>query len=240
MRSGFWRKCGVCLRWCRRAALVAVLALLCTVVWFDRIGVPGFLQRRLVASLREHGVVLEFSRLRFSLVRGLIADNVRVGEGTAPDSPALSAQEVRLELDDPAALHGRLQLDGLVLEQGRCVLPLSPTNTLRLDHIQTELRFLSDDTWSLDNFKAGFAGAQLALSGNLAHAPEIRGWAVFRGADSGNTAAARAQLIKFSDALGRIHFLGAPQLNLNFSGDARDIHSINVRLAVTAPAVQSP
>jgi hypothetical protein len=240
MQPGFWRKCRVGFRWCRRAAMVAVVALICAFVWLDRVGVPDFLQRRLVETLRARGVELEFARLRFSLLRGLIADNVRAGHTTAPDSPALSAQEVRLELDNAAALHGRLQIDGLVLNQGRFVLPLSPTNALKLDNIQTEVRFQANDTWSLDNFKAGFAGVQFALSGDIAHAPEIRNWAVFRGANTGNTAAARAQLQKFSDALGKIHFTGAPQLNLNFSGDARDIHSFNVRLAVTAPAVQSP
>jgi hypothetical protein len=239
MQPGFWRKCRVCLRWCRRASMVAVVALICAFVWFDCVGVPDFLQRRLVEFLRERGVELEFSRLRFSLFHGLIADNVRVGHAAAPDSPALSAKEVRLELDDSAALRGRLQLEGLVLNQGRFVLPLSPTNSLHLDDIQTELRFQADDTWSLDNFKAGFAGAKLALSGDIAHAPEIRRWAIFRGSNTGE-GTARAQLKKFSDTLGQIHFIGAPQLNLDFSGDARDVHSFNVRLAVTAPAVQSP
>jgi len=99
MQSGFWRKCRLCLRWSRRAALVAVVALICAFVWCDRVGVPAFLQRRLVASLRDRGVELEFSRMRFSLLRGLIAENVRVGHAAAPDSPALSAGEVRLELD---------------------------------------------------------------------------------------------------------------------------------------------
>ncbi len=241
MRSGFWRKCRAGFRWCRRAVLAAVVALICAFVWFDRVGVPDFLQQRLVESARERGVELEFSRLRFSLIRGLIAENVRLGH-TAADgsgSPAFSAQEVRLELDDSAVFRGRLQLDGLVLIQGKFVLPLSPTNALKLDGIQTELRFLENDTWSLDNFKAGFAGAQFALSGDIAHAPEIRGWAIFRGAGTGK-GITRAQLKNFSDALGRIHFTGAPQLNLNFSGDARDVRSFNVRLAVTAPDVQSP
>jgi hypothetical protein len=240
MQSGFWRKCRAGLRWFRRAVMIAVVALIGAFVWLDRVGVPDFLERRLVASLRERGVELEFSRLRFSLIQGLIADNVRVGHAAAPDSPALSAGEVRLELDNQAALRGRLQLDGFTLREGKFVLPLSPTNALKLDNIQTELRFGPNDTWSLDNFQAGFAGAKLALSGDLAHAPEIRHWAVWRGAETGNPAAARAQLKKFSDALAQIHFIGAPQLNLNFSGDARDVHSFRVRLTVTAPAVQSP
>ena len=90
MQSGFWRKCRVCIRWFRRAALVAAVALFCAFVWFDRVGVPDFLQRRLVETLRERGVELEFSRLRFNLVHGLIADNIRVGQpaGAGPDKPS--------------------------------------------------------------------------------------------------------------------------------------------------------
>lgn len=241
MQSGFWRKCRVCIRWFRRAALVAAVALICAFVWSDRIGVPDFLQRRLVESLRARGVELEFSRLRFSLFRGLIAENVRVGHpaGAGPDSPALSAREVRLELNYRAALRRRLQLDGLVLNQGQFVLPLSPTNVLKLDNIQTELRFQTNDTWSLDNFKAGFAGAQLALSGDIAHAPEIRRWAIFHGAETGE-GTARAQLKQFSDTLRKIHFTGTPQLSLTVDGDARDIHSFTVHLIVNAPGVQTP
>jgi hypothetical protein len=239
MQPGFWRKCRVCLRWSRRAALVAAVALICAFVWFDRVGVPDFLQRRLVESLRARGVELEFSRLRFSLFHGLIAENVRVGHPAAPDSPALSAREVRLELNYRAALRRRLQLDGFKLREGKFILPLSPTNALKLDDIQTELRFQANDTWSLDNFKAGFAGAKLALSGDIAHAPEIRGWAIFRGTNTGE-GAARAQLKKFSDTLGKIHFTGTPQLNLTVAGDAHDVHSFSVHLAVNAPGVQTP
>ena len=60
MQSGFWRKCRLFVRWSRRAAMVAAVALVCALVWFDRVGVPDFLQRRLVAALHERGVELEF------------------------------------------------------------------------------------------------------------------------------------------------------------------------------------
>jgi len=242
MQSGFWRKCRLLVRWSRRAAMVAAVAAACALVWFDRAGVPDFLQRRLVAALRERGVGLEFSRLRFSLFRGLIADNVRAGQpaGAEPGSPALTAAEVRLELNYRALLHRRLELDGFTLNQGKFTLPLSPTNALTLDKIQTELRFQENDTWSLDNFKAVFAGAKFALSGDIAHAPEIRDWPVFRGAGAGGAPASRAQLQAFSDTLGKIHFTGTPQLSLTVDGDARDIHSFIVHLAVTAPGVQTP
>ena len=99
----------------RRAAMVAAVALVCSLVWVDRVGVPDFLQRRMVAALRERGVELEISRLRFSLFHGLIADNVRAGHTAAPDSPALTAGQVRLELNYRALLRRRLELDGFTL-----------------------------------------------------------------------------------------------------------------------------
>ncbi len=119
MQSGFWRKCRVCIRWLRRAALVAVLAAICAFLWFNRVGLPDFLKRRLVDSLHARGVELQFDRMRLSLVNGLVAENVRIGHAAGPDSPALSAREVRLELDYAAMLHRRLQLDGLVTARCR-------------------------------------------------------------------------------------------------------------------------
>jgi hypothetical protein len=240
MQSGFWRKCRLFVRWSRRAAMVAAVALVCALVWFDRVGVPVFLQRRLVAALHERGVELGISRLRFSLFHGLIADNVRAGHTTAPDSPSLTAGEVRLELNYRALLHRRLELDGFTLREGKFILPLSPTNALTLDKIQTELRFQENDTWSLDNFKAVFAGAKFALSGDIAHAPEIRNWAIFHGTSTAGASASRAQLQAFSDTLGKIHFTGTPQLSLTVDGDAREVHSFIVHLTVTAPGVQTP
>jgi hypothetical protein len=239
MQPGFWRKCRVCLRWIRRAVLLVVVLLIVAGVWVDHVGLPDYFKRRIVDTLRARGVELEFSRMRLSLVRGIVAENVRIGHSTAPDSPSLSLSQIVLEFNMDAAIHGRLQLDGLSLRNGKFVLPVSSTNALVLDNIQTELHFLPNDTWSLDNFHAAFAGAQLALSGDVVHAPEIRNWDLFQRPKPGGSVA-RTQLRDFYDALSRIHFTVAPQLNLNFSGDARDIHSFNVRLDVNAPAVKSP
>ena len=133
-----------------------------------------------------------------------------------------------------ALLRRQWQVDGLVLRQGKFVWPLTPTNALTLDNIQTELRFQTNDTWSLDHFQADFAGAKLALSGDIAHAPEIRNWDIFHGKKSAGRAVWQARLQKFSDTLDRIHFTGTPQLSLVVDGDARDIHSFAVRLNLNA------
>jgi len=238
--SGFWRKCRVGFRCFRLATLLAVLALVCAFVWFNRVGLPDFLKRPLVEKLRSRGVELEFTRLRLRFVRGLVAENVRLGHAATPGSPAISLAEVQLRLDHRALLHRRLQINSLVLREGKLVWPLTPTNALVLNRIQTDLRFQTNDTWSLDHFQAGFAGVKLSLTAEIAHAPEIRHWEMFHGKGTGIQAAVRTQLQKISDTLDRIHFEGSPQLSLTLNGDARDLHSFAVQLNAAAPVVRTP
>ncbi|HEY2329835.1 MAG TPA: hypothetical protein VGI63_08490, partial [Verrucomicrobiae bacterium] len=238
----FWRKCRICFRCVRFGAWLLALALIGAFLWCNRVGLPGFLTARITATLHERGVELEFSRVRLSLICGLVADNVRAGAGRAADSATLAARTVQFQLDYPALWHGRLQLDGLVLRNGLFSLPLSPTNALILTNLSSELRFGTNDTWSLDHFRADFSGAQIAISGEVAHAPGARDWRFFSGGTAGTTnrSVLIAELKIVSDALEKIHFQGTPQLRLALSGDARDLHSIAARLDVVADGVRTP
>ena len=240
MRPGFWRKCRVCFRWCRISVWLLVLAAVCAVAWFNRIGLPDFLKTRLVATLHERGVELEFSRMRLRFGRGIVAENVRIGGAQTSANPSLTLAEVRLQLDYHALLRRQFQVDGLTLRQGKLLWPVSPTNSLHLDNIQTDVRFQTNDTWSLDNFQANFAGAKLMLSGDIVHAPEFRNWEMFRSSGSANFSSWQELLQKISDTLGQIHLQGTPLLDLTVNGDARDIHSFAVRLKAGASAAQTP
>lgn len=241
---GFWRNCRIAFRWLRYAAWAVVLAALLAFAWFNLIGLPEFVKTRLVATLQEHGVQLEFSRMRLRLVHGFVAENVRLGKIKNNGQPVLTAGEVQLRLNYPALLHRQLQLDGLVLRDGKLTLPLSPTNSLALFNLQTELRFETNDTWSLDHFHADFAGVNISLAGEIEHAPEMQDWKIFTGAKTGGPAggasAAQPLLQQISDTLAQIHFVRAPQLNLTVNGDARDVHSFVVRLNANAPGVRTP
>jgi hypothetical protein len=236
---GFWRQCRTIFRCIRIAAWLMVLAVLVAFVWCNRVGLPDFLKARLIGTLAERGVKLEFSRMRLSLGHGLVAENVRAGQAQAADSPAFAARQVHLRLNFPALLHGRWQLDGLVVRDGQFILPLSPTNVFALTNLQTELRFQADDTWSFDHFRADFAGAHIGISGQVAHAPEAAHWKLFAGRGT-NHSALLASLKDFSDALRQVHFQGEPQLRLVLSGDARDPHSITVQLNARAAGMNTP
>jgi hypothetical protein len=244
MRPGFWRKCRRGFRWLRITTLLVMLAAVICGVWLNRVGVPNFAKTRLVAALREHGVELAFSRMRVRVVRGLVAENVRLGDAKTPGNPSLAAEEVQLKLNLRAFLHGELQVDGVILQQGKLTLPLlvtnGPSHELVLDNIQTTVRFQTNETWSLDHFQADFGGAKLNLSGDIAHAPELRGWELFRSRPGKTPGAWRAQLQQLSDTIDQIHFTGTPQLGLTLNGDAHDLHSLLVKLTVNGDAAQTP
>ncbi len=237
---GFWRKCRTGFRWVRVTVLLTVLALVCALFWFNRFGLPDFLKRRLVETLQRQGIELAFDRMRLDLVHGLVIDNVRLGHARTPEDPVFSVAEVQLQLNYRALLRRQWHVDGLVLRQGRFAWPLSPTNLLTLDNISTDLRLQANDTWSLDQFQADFAGAKFAMSGDVLHAPEIRNWEIFRGQKPADRATWRARLRKLSDTFDRIHFTGVPQLSLVVDGDAHDIRSFIVRLNLNALAAQTP
>ena len=235
-----WRKCRTTFRWCRYSVWAVILLALLAIGWLNVVGLPGFLKARLTATLRERGVQLEFSRMRLRLVHGFVAENVRIGEESEPDRPALTASEVQLQLNYPALFRGRFELDGIVVRDGKFVLPVAPGNSLAWLNIQTEIRFLPDQTWSLDELSADFSGTRLRLSGQVAHAPEVAAWKLFTGRKPGERGELFRPLQDFSSQLDRIHFEGQPQLGLTLNGDARDINSFTLRAYASVPEMDSP
>src|SRR5438876_268610 len=99
-----------------RAIRITILALVLLVVgaaiYLNEIGLPGFLKRPLLARLREHGIELQFTRLRFHWNRGVVAENVRFGTtGVQSNAPNFSANEVELRLDHGALAHFHFLVD---------------------------------------------------------------------------------------------------------------------------------
>lgn len=235
----FWHQCRIAFRCLRVAAWLTVLVAIAVFLWCNQVGLPNFLKARLVATLAEHGVKLESSRMRLSLIHGLVAENVRVGQPQNAGGPEVFVRQLQLDLNFSALLHRRWQLDGLTLRGGKFTLPLSPTDTLSLSNLQTDLRFQAADTWSLDHFRADFAGIQIGLSGDLLHAPEALKWNLFAAHGAGQDQSLASVKI-FCDALREIHFQGRPQLHLALFGDARDVHSITMRLNANASGVNTP
>jgi hypothetical protein len=243
-QSGFWRQCRtvfrwlrITFRWLRIAVWLVVLAVLGELLWLNHVGLPDFLKTPLVGALREQGVELQFSRMRLSFVHGLVADQVHAGQPGMADGPFFTARLVQLELDYSALPHRRLALDGLVVRDGCFNLPLPPTNALTLTNLQAELRFGTNNTWYFDRLGATLAGAEISISGKVAHASEADQWKLFGRGGGGPMA---ESLKDFAEVLKKIHFTGEPGLHLKVSGDARDVHSVAIELEAVADSVRTP
>ena len=223
-----------------------ILALIGALLYVNQVGLPGFLKRPLLEKLRARGVDLQFSRLRLRWYHGLVAENVHFGRADDPLSPYLTVTEAQLRLNYRALSRLKLQVDALVLRQGRLVLPLTDTNQARapltITNIQTDLSFLPGDQWSLDNFKAAFAGAGIRLSGVITNASAVRDWQFLKQAPGEGPSAARWQqrLNKLGNALERIRFSAPPELVVDVRGDAKDLQSFGALVLLTAPGADTP
>ncbi len=243
-KSKFWRVARIYFRRFRLALWLCVFFLLGCLVYLNQVGLPGVFKQPLLDKLRARGLELQFSRLRLSFYRGLVAENVRFGAAAGPLTPQLTAGEVRMQLSLAALSHAQFQVTALEVSKGRLVMPLSTNASapreLTVENIQTELRLLPGDAWSLDHFHARFGGAEFQLTGLLEHASEAVRWQSARPKTAGRANPWPARLNRWADILERTHFASPPDLKLDVRGDARDLDSFSVRLLVSAPDADTP
>lgn len=238
--AGFWRTCRTGFRWFRITIWIIVLAGLCAFFWFNRVGLPDFLKTRLVATLREQGVDLEFSRLRLRLVRGIVAENVRVNQAPVADGPGLAAREVQVRVAFTALLHRALQVDSLVVSDGTFTWPLTRDFALTATNLQVDLRFGPAGTWTLDHGLATVAGTQISVTAEIGHASELRNWDWFRGAAAGHSPDQLARLEELAATLNKIQLPGRPRIALVVNGDARDARTFHFSLTANVPEAVTP
>ncbi|HWX22779.1 MAG TPA: AsmA-like C-terminal region-containing protein [Candidatus Binatia bacterium] len=240
----FWRLCRVYFRHVRMTVWLIILAVLGVLIYLNQVGLPGFVKRPLLEKLRARGLDLQFARLRVRFYQGIVADNVRFGSAGEPLSPQLTLREVQVELNGRALRRFQLQVDALKLRQGRLVWPLAATNQaprqLSLENIETELRFLPNDQWALDHFKANFLGGRIQISGTVTNASAVRDWKFFQAGPPAPGGSWQNRLCQAADALERVHFSAPPDLRLDVRGDASDLQTISLRLLLVAPGADTP
>jgi hypothetical protein len=243
-KRGFWSTCRVYFRRFRITVWLLVLALVGALVYLTQVGLPDFAKRPLLENLRTRGLDLQFSRLRLSWYYGILAENVRFGQADEPLSPQLTAARVQLRLNHHALARLQLQVNSVVLRNGRLIWPIAETNEpprqLTVENIQAELRLLPHDEWSLDHFKADFAGARIQISGTVAHASAVRQWRALQPKQAAPASLWRSRLRRFNDFMGHLQFRAPPALRLDVRGDARDLSSFGVRVLLSAAAADTP
>ncbi len=243
-KGRFWRTCRVYFRRLRITVWLLILALLGALLYLNQVGLPGFAKRPLLENLRARGLDLQFSRLRLSWYRGIVAENVCFGRPDVPRSPQLTLAQVQMRLNARALARLQVQIDSLMLRKGRLVWPILEANRaprqLVLDQIQSELRFLPGDEWALDHFTAVLADARLRLSGTVTNASSVRNWTWSPAEAAPADRPRRNWPSEVADALERIHFSAPPEFKLDVRGDARDPNSFAIYAMLTTAGADTP
>jgi hypothetical protein len=212
-------------------------------LYLNQIGLPDFAKKPLLEKLHSRGIDLQFSRLRLHFTRGVVADNVLIG-GATKDAPKLTVTEVQVLPDFRKLARFQFQINSLLLRQARLVFSVTsdnqPERELIVSNIQTELRFLTNDVWELNHFRAQLADADLQLHGAITNASMMRNWKFAQARPSVKPFSLQDRLRELSDILDQIHFTSTPELKLQISGDARDMFSFAAQLTVRAPGAQTP
>lgn len=243
LRKTSWHKARIWARRLRIGVLLLVLLAVCGLIYLNVVGLPGFLKRPLLAELNRRGVQLQYSRIRLSWYRGIVADNVRLGNTDRPTQPHVSADQARLGLNLTALLARRVEIESFGLINGNLVLPAGGTNghprDIVLNRIFSELEFLPDDEWVLQRFSADFRGGKLSIFGRVSNASAIAEWPFLKSREPAAPGSLARHLAKLAETLDQIEFLEQPELKLEIEGDARNFESFSARLTATAPATET-
>ena len=218
---------------------LVILVLLGALLYLNRVGLPGFVKKPLLQKLRTRGIDLQFTRLRWRLDHGIVAENVHFGRADESSSPKLTLDEVEVNLDYRALARLQFQVESLILRRGSLVWPIRSSNTpprsLCGINIQTELHLLPGDRWQLDHFGARFAGGDFQLTGTITNASAVRDWKWVH-----PRTPTTARLSQWADALEQVRFSAPSRLSIDVRGDARNLPGLSVQAKLDAAGADTP
>ena len=241
--SRFWRISRRLCRWFFITGLLLILGVVSFGLFLNRVGLPEFLKERIVARLKAQGWAVEFSQMRFTWQRVIVARDLHLRRIRQPGGPQLFLDKVECRLNRAALKKLEVEVDSVMLEGGRLVWPLAsthrPATALQLNDAAGELLFRTGDQWELRSLHASLLGTRLQLSGVISNASRIRDWRFPRvpertGVDP------EALWRETVAAVNRIKYSGTPVLSGDFRGDARNFRSFDARLTFQATALRSP
>jgi hypothetical protein len=210
------------------------LGLTLAVTYIHEIGFPGWIRRPVLDQLRENSLAAEFGRLRWRLHRGLVAEDLRFRHLEATGREELRVEEAQLELDWTQVGWGQgPAVRGLVLRNGDLRIPVSPPGQtpvtwLEVTNIQARLRFLSPESWELEDLQGRCLGASFRAAGSLTNASRLRS---VRPGPSTSTAW-KEDLLAVLQHRDQLSIRGVPTLQLAFHFDLRhpELATADVRI----------
>lgn len=237
-RRSLWRRTS---SWCVRLAVLGVLALGYVFFHLNQIGLPDVIKNPLLAELRGRGLNLDFARLRLRLTRGIVAEKVRLIREGQDTGEQFQVGQIQLKLNYPALFQRRLEILALRIRDGDLTIPVGLPDqggtSLKIENVQTTLRFADTNHWVLETLEGQVHGARLQAHGTLTNV------LAFRRPPTATVATNRgswkqpvARWIRLFD---RMQFSQPPKLDIDFLVDAADPAGGWARLELTAGGAET-
>ncbi len=239
----FWRRCRLYFRRFRMAVWLLVLLGLGGLIYLNQVGLPSFIKKPILEKLRSRGLDLQFSRLRWRWIEGIVAEQVRFGGFDSEDGPRLNAREVQVQLDRAALARFQFQVTGLRLRDGAWLGPSRHQRAPRqlvVEKTAHRPRLFADDQWTARglhcrlrrrNHSALRHDHQRLRHPGVADLPHFR---IHCGGSGPAPVAAAGGLLE------TVQFDGTPELKLDVRGDARDLREFPRAPSPCAPREPKP
>ncbi|MEW6161232.1 MAG: hypothetical protein AB1813_27700, partial [Verrucomicrobiota bacterium] len=236
-RKRFWPICRRVFCIFRILLLLLLLSAAFALLYLNFWGLPDFAKGRLVHSLREHGLAVDFQKLQLRGLREWIAENVTVASATNSTAPVFSVPQAELRFKNVPGKLFAWEMDDLILEQAQLIWPTldpnEPAHQLLATNLTTHLRYLPGD--QIELLQTGqFKNANLRLSATITNASALREWKR-KPAGQANTNW-QSQLHQL---LRQLEFGEASKLRIRIAGDAAHRDQMRSEIRLEAPAIRT-
>ena len=117
-----------CWRFARTGVVCLALLIAAFFIHLHNVGLPESVKQRLVQSLEQRGWHMEFSRLRFRWMQGIVGEDLHLRPSRDARGPELFVERVDFRLSREDLRRFVFTPESLVLRQGRCVWILASSN----------------------------------------------------------------------------------------------------------------
>ena len=192
----------------------------------NQIGLPDFAKRPLLDQLREQGAELDFSRMRLRLGRGIVIEHVNLARAREAAGEQVFAEQLQLRLRWSDLLDFRTPtITAVTVRGGQLTIPLAsatngPPLRFAVENVQARLRFLSADSWELEQFEGTCHQGRFRAAGSITNATQLRGKSDSQLGKHGSDAWRRS-LVRLGRTLDRLISAEPPTLDVAFHADLR-------------------
>jgi hypothetical protein len=231
---------------------MVVLLAVAALTYFQLVGLPDFLKKPLLQTLRQRGVEAQFTDARFTWGPSIVIENGAFSSTNETAGPRLSAGLLQLNLSAAALLRARLHVDSFEVLKASLRVPMTPTNQepLLLTNVNLRVTLLPNNMVRLTESSAWSRGIRIQFNGEIRNFLSMRDWK-FPTTAPGPAATGLATNVPPTltgtssqptvwEIIQKIHFTGAPLLKLHVSADGRDLDTLRAELEFSADSTKSP